>query len=233
VAKFSSKTDTGPGVKAEFVAMQLAGRSSIDVATTELTTAAGKDVLLVERFERALVDGSWRRHGLLSALTLLELDEYAAHHDASYAKLAEVVRLREFDRVRETLHEMFARITFNVLCGNTDDHARNHAAIRVGDTLRLSPAYDIAPLARAGGESRQIMAIGTDGYRMSQVAGCVERAGTYLLTKAAARDIVDHQIDVITTQWGEVCDLAEMSQLDRNRFWGSAFMNPYALIGYR
>ena len=41
------------------------------------------------------------------------------------------------------------------------------------------------------------MAIGEDGWRMSQVAGCVARAATYLLSEAEAREIVDHQIETI------------------------------------
>jgi serine/threonine-protein kinase HipA len=36
--------------------------------------------------------------------------------------------------------------------------------------LTLTPAYDICPQPRAGGETAQIMAIGEDGYRMSQLA---------------------------------------------------------------
>ena len=77
------------------------------------------------------------------------------------------------------------------------------------------------------------MAIGRDGYRMSQVAGCVERAPTYLLSEQEARAIVDHQIDVMTTQWDEVCDAAALSAVDRAYFWRRQFLNPYALEGYR
>ena len=75
-----------------------------------------------------------------------------------------------------TLRELFSRITFNILAGNNDDHARNHAAFWDGIELTLTPAYDICPQPRAGGETAQVMAIGEDGYRMSQVAGCVARA---------------------------------------------------------
>jgi serine/threonine-protein kinase HipA len=53
--------------------------------------------------------------------------------------------------------------------GNNDDHARNHAAFWDGDRelLTLTPAYDITPQPRAGGETRQLMAIGEDGWRMA------------------------------------------------------------------
>jgi serine/threonine-protein kinase HipA len=130
------------------------------------------------------------------------------------------------------LRELFSRITFNILTGNNDDHARNHAAFWDGAQLTLTPAYDICPQPRAGGETAQVMAIGEDGYRMSQVAGCVARAATYRLSERDAREIVDHQIDVIETRWDEVCDQAELTQVDRALFWQRQFLNPYATEGY-
>ena len=68
---------------------------------------------------------------------------------ASYEDLAEIVRHR-FEAPRATLRELFGRLVFNILCGNTDDHARNHAAFWDGARLSLTPAYDICPQARAG-----------------------------------------------------------------------------------
>lgn len=86
--------------------------------------------------------------------------------------------------------------------------------------------------AFAGGETAQLMAIGKDGYRMSQVAGCVARASTYLLPESDAREIVDRQIDVIETQWADVCDQAGLTEVDRAGFWRRQFLNPYATEGY-
>jgi serine/threonine-protein kinase HipA len=227
IAKFASGTDTHPVVQGEFVAMELARRAGLDVATVELTRAFGKDVLLIDRFDRR-TDGG--RRAIVSALTVLGLDEVAGRY-ASYAELAHVVRSR-FTAPAETLRELFARIAFNVLTGNTDDHARNHAAFWDGSVLTLTPAYDICPQLRAGGEARQIMAIGDDGYRMSQVAGCVARSSTYLLSEQEARAIVDRQIETIETQWDEVCDRAGLTAVERAGLWHRQFLNPYSLEGY-
>lgn len=227
IAKFGSRTDTYPVVKGEFLAMELARRAGLNVATVELTHALGKDVLLVDRFDRPPGGG---RRAMVSALTILGLDELAARY-ASYAELAQAIRARFTDPV-PTLRELFARITFNILTSNNDDHARNHAAFWDGAALTLTPAYDICPQPRAGGETAQLMTIGQDGYRMSQVAGCVARAHTYLLSEADAREIVDHQIEVIETDWADVCDQAALPAADRARFWRRQFMNPYATEGY-
>ncbi len=227
IAKFSSTTDTFAVAKAEFVGMELARRAGIKAAKVELTEALGRDVLLVERFDRPPSGG---RRAQVSALTILGLDEWGARA-ASYEALADQIRGR-FTGPKATLRELFSRLTFNILSGNTDDHARNHAAFWDGAELTLTPAYDICPLPRAGGEASQAMAIGRDGYRLSQVAACVARASTYLLTEEEAREVVDRQVETIETGWDEVCDLARLSEVDRRRLWRGAFLNSYAIEGY-
>jgi serine/threonine-protein kinase HipA len=227
IAKFSSTTDTYPVVKGEFVAMELARRAGLEVASVRLTTAHGRDALLVERFDRP---GEGRRRAMVSALTMLGLDEAGARY-GSYADLADLVRAR-FSDPRVTLRELFSRIVFNVLCSNTDDHPRNHAAFWDGEELTLTPAYDICPQLRSGGEAAQLMAIGRDGWRMSQVAGCIERAAIYLLSEAEAREIVDRQIATIDGQWDEVCDIAGLPESARTAFRSRQFLNPYSLEGY-
>jgi serine/threonine-protein kinase HipA len=228
IAKFSSSTDTYGIVKGEFAAMELARRAGLNVAGVELVRVIGRDVLLVQRFDRT--PASKQRRALVSALTILELDEMMGRY-ASYADLAQVMRER-FTDARSTLRELFARITFNILTGNSDDHARNHAAFWDGEWLTLTPAYDICPQPRAGGETSQAMIIGRDGFRMSQLAGCVERAGTYMLTDADARELIDDQVAVIRREWTDVCELAQMTEVDRSFFWGRQFLNPYAFEGY-
>ena len=91
IAKFSSRDDVFNVVKGEFVAMRLAAHVGLDVAPVRLVRAAGKDVLLIERFDRERAGRSWRRKAMVSALTLFELDEMMARY-ASYEALAEIVR---------------------------------------------------------------------------------------------------------------------------------------------
>ena len=143
IAKFSSQNDIYNVVKAEYVAMRLAAQVGINAAPVSLKRVAGRDVLLVERFDRERVEGGWTRRGMVSALTLLGLDEMMARY-ASYEDLATVVRHR-FSQPKGTLKEMFARMLFNVLCGNTDDHARNHAAFLMAAHLPSRPPTTYVP----------------------------------------------------------------------------------------
>lgn len=229
VAKFSSSTDLHGVVKAEFVAMRLARQAGLDVAPVEMARSLGKDVLLVERFDRVKAADGWGRRIVLSALTLLGLDEMMARY-ASYEALAHRIRA-EFDQPGRTLRELFGRIVFNVLCGNTDDHARNHAALWDGVSYRLTPAYDICPQSRAGGEATQAMLL-HDQERRSQLVHCLAASERLGLSRPQAREIINHQIATIHDHWGTVCDEAGLSQVDRDFLWGRQFLNPFALEGY-
>ena len=171
--------------------------------------ALGKEVLLVERFDRTLTG---RRRLMVSGTTMLGLDPRVAARYGSYAELADLILLR-FTDAEATLHELFSRIIFNILVSNTDDHLRNQSAFWDGRVLTLTPAYDVAPQTRSGGEATQAMAIGSDGYRFSQLAGAVDRATEYHLTTRDPRDICIRQIEIIRRDWKEVCDLAELTTL--------------------
>lgn len=173
--------------------MRLAARVGLDVAPVVQTFANGNDILLVQRFDRAKVKGGWTRKAMVSALTMLGLTELQAHY-ASYVDLAQIVRAR-FVAPRETLRELFARMVFNILVGNTDDHARNHAALSDGATLALTPAYDICPQGHNGREANQAMAVFGDDRR-SLLERCRLSAPSFLL-----------------------CDEIQLSQVDRAYFW--------------
>jgi serine/threonine-protein kinase HipA len=230
IAKFSSSTDTFPVEQGEYIAMELAHHAGLKVARVELTQALKRKVLLVERFDR--MPGTDERRSLVSALTMLSLNELAARH-ASYAELAQIMRA-SFADPGANLRELFARITFNILVGNTDDHARNHAAFWDGQMLTLTPAYDICPQVRNTGRATQAMIIGdaAERFKESQVAGCIERAHLYQLSKTQATSIVDRQIDVINSNWADVCEQAELTETGRSYFWKRQFLNDYALEGW-
>lgn len=225
IAKFSSNTDLYNVVKAEFIAMRLASMVGLNVAPVSLTQSSHKDVLLIERFDRHYVKNSWARKPMVSALTLLALHEMMARY-ASYEIFAEIIRHR-FTDASATLRELYARLVFNILCGNTDDHARNHAAFWNGTMLSLTPAYDICPQARSGNEASQAMLI-SGSNRMSRIVSCIEAAPHFLLTRSEATDIASEQQQLIEDNWRSVCDEAALSEVDRELLWGRQFMNPYA-----
>ena len=93
IAKFSSQTDVYNVVKTEYIATRLASQAGIRAAAVTLRKAGGKDVLLIERFDREKAADGWRRRAMVSALTLLGLDEMLARY-AAYEDLATIIRHR-------------------------------------------------------------------------------------------------------------------------------------------
>jgi serine/threonine-protein kinase HipA len=231
IAKFSATNDLYSVVKAEFIAMRLAALAGINVAPVTLVKAANKDVLLIERFDREQIvtqskGKDWTRKSMVSALTLFGLDEMMARY-ASYETLAEIIRHR-FVEPKDTLKELFSRLVFNILCGNNDDHARNHAAFWDGKHLSLTPAYDICPQSRAGNEQGQAMLI-LGKNNASQFKTCLAAGPYFLISKDRAYSIFEHQKFMIEQNWHAVCDEAELSEVDRNLFWQRQFLNPFAV----
>jgi serine/threonine-protein kinase HipA len=227
VAKFSSQNDLYNVVKAEFVAMRLAKKAGITTASVCLERTAGSDVLLIERFDRKKTGDGWSRRAMVSALTLLGLDETMARY-ASYEDLATIIRHR-FVSPKTALKELYERMVFNILCGNTDDHARNHAAFWNGSELSLTPAFDICPQSRSGGEATQAMLIMGE-QRGSQISLCLKAAPLFLLSVEEATALVGNQIKTIKKFWTEVCDAAALTEVDRNFMWRRQFLNAFAFV---
>lgn len=229
VAKFSSSTDLYSVVKVEFIAMRLAALAGLSVAPVKLATAANKDVLLIERFDREKTAQGWTRKAMVSALTLFGLDDMMARY-ASYEIFAEIIRHR-FSDPKNTLKELFSRLVFNILCGNTDDHARNHAAFWDGKDLSLTPAYDICPQGRTGNEASQAMLIAGNN-NLSQIKTCLKTAHHFFLSEEDTLSIFEKQKQVIETNWDSVCDEAQLREVDKKMLWGRQFLNPFSIEGW-
>mgnify|MGYP003607168719 FL=1 len=225
VAKFSSASDTYPVVKAEALGMLLARAAGVRVPNVDVTRSLGRDVLLVERFDRTTMAGERRQ--MVSVLTILGLDEMMGRY-ATYTDVADVVRARYSDPAG-TLAELFRRIAVNICIGNTDDHARNHAAFWDGHTLALTPAYDLCPQPRSGREANQAMAFGPNGQRAARLTLLLESAPTYLLSQRAARNILDEVVNGIRNSYRDCADQARLTTEEASRLMGRQILNPYAI----
>ncbi len=110
-----------------------------DKETSQIST------LRVLRFDRA----AGRRLLTLSAASLLQAEYPAATKEQtarwSYPRLAE--ELKRIGAPIEDRQELFARMVFNAVIGNDDDHPRNHAVIwqQTHKRWRLSPSFDVVP----------------------------------------------------------------------------------------
>lgn len=139
IAKFPHKEDEWNAVLWEAVALSLAGKAGIDVPPWRVEDIAGKDVLILARFDR---DGDIRIP-YLSAMSMLGARDNELH---SYLEVADALRLHGAQPARD-LPALWRRVVFTVLISNVDDHMRNHGFLYTGsDGWALSPAFDLNPM---------------------------------------------------------------------------------------
>lgn len=175
----------------EYACMTFAASKGMNVAKTALH-AETPSTLLIERFDRTpLADGA-RRIPMLSALTLLDSEWNEQYHrDWRYAAVADEMRRRGVPDV--DLHELFKRMCYNALVGNSDDHPRNHSIIWLAGQWRLSPMYDVLPIVDEGPAQTLSMAVGRDGNQISR-ANLLSHHTHFALTRDHAEQVLDEVI---------------------------------------
>ena len=139
IAKFPGCNDSRDVPLWEYVTLRLASLAGIRTPHVRLLRVAGKNVLLVSRFDRVFDCEGERRIPFLSAMSLLQARD--GDH-ASYADIADALQA-EGARPASDLPELWMRMVFNMCVYNTDDHLRNHGLLREPLGWRLSPVYDL------------------------------------------------------------------------------------------
>ena len=214
LAKFTRQDDRWNFPRVEHGLLKLAAACSLTVADSKITTVGGRDVLLVRRFDRDRTESGFRRHRLVSALTLLQIDEGpGARAGWSYILLADEVR-RLSAQPATDLRELFARMCFNAAVSNLDDHPRNHAIIAKQRDWRLSPAYDLTPAPLIAKDRRDLaMTCGKFG-RYANRENLLSEHGRFLLSETEAATLLDGIVETVGSQWRFEMRRAGVSEAD-------------------
>nr|HEX4315907.1 type II toxin-antitoxin system HipA family toxin [Kofleriaceae bacterium] len=183
MAKFPSAHDADDIGAWESVVHALAVRAKIQTAEATRRRFGGRHhTFLSRRFDRA-ADG--RRIHFASAMTMLDRVDGAASEGASYVDLARVVVQRGAHPARD-LEELWRRIAFFACVSNVDDHLRNHGFVLEAAGWALAPAYDMNPVATAGGLALNISE--TDNAQDLELVRDV--AGQFRVKRARATQIL-------------------------------------------
>lgn len=201
LAKFPDKGDKWNNARVEGAMLALAQECGLRVARHRIEHVAGKDVLLVQRFDRTLTADGYLRHRMVSGLTALGAED--SHGDRtkwSYLLLADELRRRSA-RPAQDLEELFRRMVFNALISNTDDHPRNHALIAPTGKWELSPAYDLTPNPLTSVEKRDLAMTCGAYNRYANRANVLSQHGQFKLSLEHAAAIVDQLQQVVAARW--------------------------------
>ena len=214
IAKFGRQDDRWNNPRVEHGMLTLAEASGLNVADSRLETVAGRDVLLVRRFDRDWTPAGYRRHRMVSALTLLQSgDSVGERGEWSYLLLADEVR-RASAEPEDDLRELFGRMCFNAAVSNVDDHPRNHAILARGRQWRLSPAFDLIPSPVVALERRYLaMTCGRFG-RHANKTNLLSDHGRFLLEEAEATVVFESVTRTVREQWRAQMRHAGVSERD-------------------
>jgi serine/threonine-protein kinase HipA len=221
IAKFNRPDDPWNNPRVEHAMLNLARACGLSAAESRLKSIAGRDVLLVKRFDRERTQAGYLRSRMISALTLLRSDD--AHESRgkwSYVVLAEEVR-RVCADPEQNAAELFRRMCFNALISNIDDHPRNLALIAKQADWRLSPAYDLTPAVPVSINRRDLaMECGNDG-RFANADNLLSQSARFLLDPGQARSVIDAMEVQVRGTWYSTARAVGVSEHDCEAIAGS------------
>lgn len=230
IAKFNVETDPWNSARVEHAMLLLARACGLTTAESRVKEVAGRDVLLVKRFDRKKTDNGYLRTRMISALTLLRSeDTYQSRARWSYVQLAEELRRVSTEPAQNTA-ELFRRMCFNALISNIDDHPRNHALIAKETDWKLSPAYDLTPAVPVSIEHRDLALECGDAGRFANADNLLSQCTRFLLDRDQAIAIVDTMEAKVRSLWFSTARGAGVSPHHCDKISG-AFVYPGFRLG--
>jgi serine/threonine-protein kinase HipA len=212
IAKFNRPDDRWNFAKVERAMLVLAKKCGISTAESRVVQVAGKDVLLVQRFDRFKSEKGYARSRMISGLTVLQADENERDR-WSYISLAEEMRRLVANPSRDA-PELFRRMCFNALISNLDDHPRNHALIAKERDWNLSPAYDLMPSPVIAQDQRDLAMICGDRGRLASASNILSQHRRLLLGPVEAKTIVENMRQLVSATWYDVVRAEGVSEMN-------------------
>ena len=129
----------------EAFCMRLAQGIGLNVAPVEIRTIGNRRVLLVERYDRTMVEGQIRRlhqEDFCQALGLPSSRKYAADGGPTFRDCFALVR-RAATRPAKEILKLFDAVVFNLIIGNADAHSKNFSLLHRRSGIELAPLYDL------------------------------------------------------------------------------------------
>ena len=130
----------------EYDCMQLAKKCGLNAPESRLEKIAGKDVFIVQRYDRIIKNGKITRlhqEDMCQALGIMPENKYQSDGGPGIKEIYDLLKLHSVMPIID-LRFFITEILFNYLIGNCDAHAKNYSILydKKGNA-RLSPIYDV------------------------------------------------------------------------------------------
>jgi serine/threonine-protein kinase HipA len=207
--------DRRAAAHAEHYTLALARHAGLSDFESSVADIDGVTTLVVERYDRRLVDGRVERihqEDLAQALNLPWRGDAKFERYDPRASLRSIASLLDLDRdvfsgTESDRERLLKYATFNVAVGNTDAHAKNFSILRFEDGgSRLAPLYDAAPIALTyEGRKSMAMTIGGESVAAELTRNHLVAEGrSWGLREGTARALVDQTLERIAVAVSEV-----------------------------
>ncbi|MFX4299899.1 type II toxin-antitoxin system HipA family toxin [Pseudosulfitobacter pseudonitzschiae] len=204
LAKFGMESDKVSMAAAEAGCLDLCEMAGIDVCDRDIIDVAGRQTLLLKRFDRErLEDGRLGRRHMISGLTLLGAHEM----DRGMSGYADLYNgLRRYGTGNDAGEVIFRRMVMNVLVGNEDDHYRNHAFLCNEKGLyEPSPVYDVTPTTSFSHSRKLFLHLGKAGSGRDAILENAVAAGpSFGLRSDHAAEIAEDLSAMVAANWRRV-----------------------------
>jgi serine/threonine-protein kinase HipA len=179
-------------VENEAFGMRLAKRLGLTVANIETATIDGRDLIIVERYDRVVhEDGSVDRlhqEDFCQATSTSPTKKYQEDGGPALKRIAKILRENSTSDSAEAL---LRALTLNVLIGNGDAHGKNFSLLHLpSGALALAPLYDVMSTLFYGDDRLAMYVDNVHRTDLVTADRIVNEAASWGLSKGRAAEIV-------------------------------------------
>ena len=209
IAKFPSRNDDYDVGLWEHFCHVMGRKAGLKVAETRVLEGSRHHILLSRRFDRNAVG---KRIHFASGLTMTGLsDGDNASSGHGYPDLVDFI-VSHCSNVEENLEELYRRVAFYIIMGNSDDHFRNHGFLLTRKGWELSPAYDINPTL----SDYQSLLINSETSK-ADLNTLLSSSKEYMIGPARGREIIG-EVKAAMEGWEKHAVSLGLSKRDINTF---------------
>lgn len=135
----------------EALCLRAAAEAGLLAATVELVEVADVQAVISHRYDRYQDEtGRWVRvhqEDLCQALAVHPSLKYQSDGGPGVSHVADLLARLPVEDRELSVERFFKGLTFNILVGGTDAHAKNYSMVLIGPRAQVAPLYDVASAA--------------------------------------------------------------------------------------
>ncbi len=205
--------------EAEHLVMCMADATGISTVPHALIGSRDNPAYITKRIDR-MIGKSEMKMLAMEDFCQLDLRVTADKYKGSYERCAKVIR-KYSSNVGLDLAELFMRIVFSFMVGNSDMHLKNFSLIETeeaSNTYVLSPAYDLLPVNVIMPEDTEEFALALNGkkthIRKKDFLIYAEQCG---ISKKSAEKMI-YKIISMKSDYLKMCNSSLLPDYMKNRF---------------